>query len=198
MVSVVCDGSYGSIGRISGAGGNETIDFVASPAASFLPARSSSSGNYTVIWKCDPGQAGTQWNVVATGATTGRSTSFSVLGQAPPLPPLPAAGTNLLANAGFESGSTAPWAIVDQSGTTSMTTASTTIAQVGNQALYASSGSNSGGSVGQDITGPIQAGQTFTASIWARHTHAGGAPQSATVVLETIGGTLESSVLAVT
>lgn len=63
--------------------------------------------------------------------------------------------------------------------------------------VQASSGANSGGSVGQDVSGPIEAGQTFTFSVWARHPHAGSAAQSATIVLETMGGTTESAVLPV-
>ncbi len=197
-ISVVCSGSYVSIGRISGAGSNEVISFQVSSAAQFLPARSNTSGNYTVIWKCDPGEAGTQWNIVATGAMSGRSTSFTVVAEAPPAPSLPSAGTNLLVNANAEASSVAPWSIIDQSGTTTLAALTTSTAQSGTRILRASSGTASGGSVGQDVSGPIPAGQTFTYSIWARHPHADGAPQSASIVLETLGGQRESSVLAIT
>ncbi|MEZ5377964.1 MAG: DUF4214 domain-containing protein [Acidimicrobiales bacterium] len=198
IVSVECSGSYGSIGRITGAGSSEDISFAASPAAQFLPARSSSTGSYTMIWKCDPSQAGTTWTVVATGATSGRTTTFTVIADAAPLPTLPAAGTNLLANGGIESGSTPPWAIIDQSGTTTMTSIATSMAQAGTRALLASSGTSAGGSVGQDVAAQISAGQTFTYSVWVRHPHVGGSPQAASIVLETIGGETESSVLAIT
>ncbi len=197
-VSAVCNGSYVALGKISGAGANEPITFASTPATNFLPAYSSSSGNYNVIWKCGPGDIGRQFDVVATGSNSGRSTTFTVFGEAPPVDTLPSSGTNLLANPGIESGSVSPWKIIEQSSTTTLAASTAVAPQAGSWALQSSSGTSAGGSVGQDVVGAVQAGQTFTASIWARHPHTGGTPQSATVVLETIGGTIESSVLAIT
>ncbi len=87
QVTVVCSGAYGSIGRLTGADPNESLSFTSSPSMDFLPAYTSSSGSYTVLWRCDPGDVGTVWSVHVVGSRSARSATFTVRADPAPLPP---------------------------------------------------------------------------------------------------------------
>ncbi len=87
QATIVCTGGYASIGRLTGASPSETLLFVSSPPTDFLPALTNSSGNYTVLWRCDPAEAGMVWSVQVTGARSNRSAVFTV--QAAPTTTVP-------------------------------------------------------------------------------------------------------------
>jgi hypothetical protein len=79
----ICDGNRRAVATVSGALAGETIRFVTPAFGDLLPGSADSSGAVTVNWRCDAALAGGAITVIATGATSGRTVSFTVTEMAP-------------------------------------------------------------------------------------------------------------------
>ncbi|MGI9598844.1 MAG: hypothetical protein ACR2QK_21950 [Acidimicrobiales bacterium] len=76
----VCNSETRIFGGLSGADPNETVAFSSPQASSILPGTADADGALPIRWQCDPEQAGTTWELTATGETSGRTVTFSFVG----------------------------------------------------------------------------------------------------------------------
>lgn len=77
----LCDGETRIFGGLSGAEPDEEVAFTSPQATGIRNGQADADGNLSIRWQCDPTQAGTQWDLTATGVTSGRSVSFSFTGS---------------------------------------------------------------------------------------------------------------------
>ncbi len=83
-VSVICDGTDRKAGTIEQAEADEGIEF-ASPLPIEIPAgEADAEGHYPLMWSCEPEEASLRWDLTATGAESGRTVAFTVVGA--PMP----------------------------------------------------------------------------------------------------------------
>jgi hypothetical protein len=78
----VCDGERRPVATIAGFASSEFVDFT-SPQAGSLREGRAIDAELTMNWQCDPDQAGTIWQVTATGRESGRAVTVTVTGVAP-------------------------------------------------------------------------------------------------------------------
>ena len=72
--------TFTALGVLSGFLPGETINYSATPAASFLlrSVQADAVGNRQMNWSCNRTDAGTTWYLTATGASSGRSGTFTI------------------------------------------------------------------------------------------------------------------------
>lgn len=77
----VCDGGARPVATLSGFQALEVINF-SSPevSGSLRPGEADDNGDLQARWQCDADQAGTIWQVTATGRTSGRSVTLTITG----------------------------------------------------------------------------------------------------------------------
>ncbi len=78
-----CDGTSRQFATIKNFAPLEVVTFAVSPANDPLrQGKADDDGQLLVRWKCDAADAGTEWNLTATGATSAKTVSFSFAGKA--------------------------------------------------------------------------------------------------------------------
>ncbi len=82
-VPFVCDGTTRQVAVLQRFVPREAVDFESPQAEAIRQGRADSEGNLPVRWTCDPDQAGTVWEITATGMTSGASLSFTITGGPP-------------------------------------------------------------------------------------------------------------------
>jgi hypothetical protein len=76
-----CDGVTRVFGTLSGATPNEEILFSSPQSSGLSSGTAGEDGTLPIRWQCDADQAATVWELTATGATSGRSVTFSLTGS---------------------------------------------------------------------------------------------------------------------
>lgn len=76
----VCDGGVRQFANLSGAIGGEEIVFTSPQSSGILPGTANPDGTLSIRWQCDPEQAGTTWDITATGSTSAKTVTFSFTG----------------------------------------------------------------------------------------------------------------------
>ncbi len=76
-----CDGGTRVFAGLSGLEPNETVAFSSPQSPGLRSGTADAEGNLPVRWQCDPEQAGTMWDLTATGETSGRAVTFSFTGS---------------------------------------------------------------------------------------------------------------------
>ena len=76
-----CDGVARIFAGLSGAEPNEEIAFSSPQSPGLRTGQADADGTLPVRWVCDPSQAGTTWELTATGVTSGRTVTFSFTGS---------------------------------------------------------------------------------------------------------------------
>ncbi len=79
----VCDGAARRFAVVRNFVPREAIDFESPQSEAIRQGRADGNGSLAVRWSCTADQAGTVWEVTATGATSGASLSFTITGSAP-------------------------------------------------------------------------------------------------------------------
>lgn len=75
-----CDGETRPVGVLSSFLSGEYIDFASPQADAIRQGRADTEGTLPIRWQCDPDQVGTDWEITATGATSGYSVTFTITG----------------------------------------------------------------------------------------------------------------------
>jgi hypothetical protein len=75
-----CNGEVRAFATLAGADPGEQVDFTSPQSSGLRSGTADADGNLPVRWSCDPDQVGTEWELTATGATSGRSVTFSFTG----------------------------------------------------------------------------------------------------------------------
>ena len=78
-----CDGGVRTFGNLSGAAAGERINFSAA-GTTVYPGNADGNGNLKLKWQCNPSEAGQTWVLYASGATSGRTGSVTIVGASPP------------------------------------------------------------------------------------------------------------------
>ena len=91
----ICDGGTREFALIGGAEPNEQISFTSPQSEGLRDGTADANGELPVRWQCDPAQAGTTWELTATGLTSGKSATFLFAGALAPPGSEPAAPTAL-------------------------------------------------------------------------------------------------------
>lgn len=96
----ICDGNRRAVATVAGALSGESIRFTTPSFGDLLPGSADGNGAVTVNWRCDGGSAAGAVTVIAVGATSGRTATFTVTEMAPAPtstlpPPTTAAPTSL-------------------------------------------------------------------------------------------------------
>lgn len=76
----ICNGETRAFAQLSGAAPNEEVAFTSPQTANLLSGAADASGQLPIRWSCDPEQAGTAWELTATGVTSGKSATFIFAG----------------------------------------------------------------------------------------------------------------------
>lgn len=77
----VCDGGTREFALIGGADPNESVSFTSPQASGLRSGEADVNGDLPIRWQCDPAQAGTTWELTATGESSGRSVTFEFTGR---------------------------------------------------------------------------------------------------------------------
>ncbi len=85
----ICDGASRLFAGLSGFEPFEVIEFSSSQATSLKAGQADEAGELPIRWTCEAGDAGTTWELTATGSRSRRTVSFTVNGAAPPPAPDP-------------------------------------------------------------------------------------------------------------
>jgi hypothetical protein len=80
----ICDGGTREFALIAGADPNEAVLFTSPQAGDLRSGQADASGELPIRWQCDPSQAGTTWELTATGEVSGRSVTFLFAGVTDP------------------------------------------------------------------------------------------------------------------
>ncbi len=80
----VCNGETREFALIGGADPNETVAFASPQADGIRSGTADANGELPIRWVCDPAQAGTTWELTATGETSGRVATFVFAGVTAP------------------------------------------------------------------------------------------------------------------
>ncbi len=75
-----CDGETRFVATITGFTPREFIDFTSAQADGLRQGQANETGTVRVRWTCGEADIGRQWEITATGATSGRSVSFGITG----------------------------------------------------------------------------------------------------------------------
>ena len=81
--SVVCDGTTRPFAVLRNFVPREAIDFESPQSETIRQGRADADGVVPLRWTCGADQVGTVWEVTATGATSGASATFTIIGVAP-------------------------------------------------------------------------------------------------------------------
>jgi hypothetical protein len=76
----VCDNVLRPFAQLSGATPNEEIAFNSPQTANLTSGTAEADGTLPIRWSCTPDQAGTTWELTATGVTSGKSATISFTG----------------------------------------------------------------------------------------------------------------------
>ncbi|MEM9564678.1 MAG: hypothetical protein AAGA93_18800 [Actinomycetota bacterium] len=76
----VCDGGTREFALIGNADPNENVAFASPQADGLRSGTADANGELPIRWQCDPEQAGTTWQLTATGETSGRTATFLFAG----------------------------------------------------------------------------------------------------------------------
>ncbi len=76
-----CDSTVRPFADLSGAAPNEEVTFSSPQSSGIRPGTADANGELTIRWQCDPAQAGTTWELTATGATSGSTVTFTFTGS---------------------------------------------------------------------------------------------------------------------
>lgn len=79
----VCNGETRQVAVLRHFVPRETIDFESPQSETIRQGMAGADGSVPVRWTCDTEQAGTVWEVTATGLTSGASLTFTITGVAP-------------------------------------------------------------------------------------------------------------------
>ena len=79
----VCNSATREVAVLRNFVSRETIDFESPQSDAIRSGTADETGGLPVRWSCDASQAGTVWEVTATGATSGASITFTISGAAP-------------------------------------------------------------------------------------------------------------------
>ncbi len=82
---VVCDGVERPVGTIEQADGGEVVELTSPMPVELDELRSGDDGTAMVRWSCEPSEAELRWELVATGADSGRTVGFSLTGAPVPV-----------------------------------------------------------------------------------------------------------------
>jgi polyisoprenoid-binding protein YceI len=85
----LCDGGSRVFATLSGFLPGEIVDFVSPQGSGLTEGQADGSGDLPIRWTCGAANAGTVWELTATGARSGRTVTFTVAGAAPPPAPDP-------------------------------------------------------------------------------------------------------------
>ena len=85
----LCDGGSRVFATLSGFLPDEIVDLVSPQASGLREGQADDSGDLPVRWTCGAADAGTVWELTATGARSGRTVTFTVAGAAAPPAPDP-------------------------------------------------------------------------------------------------------------
>ena len=77
----VCDSETRIFAGLSGAEPNEQVAFSSPQSPGLRSGTADADGNLPIRWNCDPDQAGTMWELTATGETSGRTVTFTFTGS---------------------------------------------------------------------------------------------------------------------
>ncbi len=89
----VCDGGSRVFATLADFLPGEYVNFWAPDTPGLRDGRADESGRVPIRWTCGPAEAGTRWEVTATGTASGREVSFTVTGGEPPPGPTPTVTT---------------------------------------------------------------------------------------------------------
>jgi hypothetical protein len=85
----LCDSGSRVFATLSGFLPGEAVDFDSPQASVLTEGQADDSGALPIKWTCEEADAGTVWEVTATGARSRRTVTFTVAGAAPPPDPDP-------------------------------------------------------------------------------------------------------------
>ncbi|MCP3987525.1 MAG: hypothetical protein GY724_00490 [Actinomycetia bacterium] len=85
----LCDDGSRVFATLSGFLPDETVDFVSPQASGLREGHANHSGDLPLRWTCGAADAGTVWELTATGAQSRRSVTFALAGAAAPPAPDP-------------------------------------------------------------------------------------------------------------
>lgn len=94
----ICDGGTRQFAELRGAAPNEQVEFSSPQSSGLLPGTADANGVLPIRWQCDPEQAGTTWELTATGVTSGKTVTFIFAGATTPAGDTTAAPTSLTVN----------------------------------------------------------------------------------------------------
>ncbi len=80
----ICDGGTREFAQLSGAAANEEVAFSGPQSPGLRSGTADENGVLPIRWQCDPEQAGTTWELTATGVTSGKSATFIFAGAIQP------------------------------------------------------------------------------------------------------------------
>ena len=81
-----CDGQSRAFATISNLAPGELVDFTSPQSSSLRQGQADSDGSLPVRWQCEATEAGTVWELTATGVTSGKTLTFQFAGGAPASP----------------------------------------------------------------------------------------------------------------
>lgn len=76
----VCDSGTREFALIAGADPDEQVAFTSPQADGLRNGTADANGELPIRWQCEPTQAGTTWELTATGVTSGRTATFIFAG----------------------------------------------------------------------------------------------------------------------
>ncbi len=76
----LCDGTSHRFAVLSNFVPGEYVDYSSPRSDAIRQGQADDTGQVTVRWQCSPDQAGSQWEVTATGRTSGFSLTFTITG----------------------------------------------------------------------------------------------------------------------
>ncbi len=79
----ICDGTSHEVAVLSNFVANEFIDFTSPQSDGLRQGQAGTDGSLAVRWQCTGDEVGKQWEVTATGATSGVDLTFTITGAAP-------------------------------------------------------------------------------------------------------------------
>jgi hypothetical protein len=80
----ICDGGTRVFAQLAGAAANEEVSFTSPQSANIKSGTADAGGGLPIRWQCEPEQAGTTWELTATGVTSGKSATFIFAGANAP------------------------------------------------------------------------------------------------------------------
>ncbi len=81
----ICDGETRAFAQISGAAPNEEVAFESPQSSNLVSGTADANGELPIRWSCAPDQAGTAWELTATGVTSGKAATILFAGAIAPV-----------------------------------------------------------------------------------------------------------------